>query len=116
MGELTPWPVKLTHWESESEPLLRVAERAAGDADRGELESRLAEHDDDASAHYALGSLLAAAEEWEPALEHLLATVRLDRALADDGGRIRMLAIFEVLGTDHQLTQEHRRRLSALLF
>ncbi len=91
-------------------------QRAAGVADRGELESRLADNVVDASAHYALGSVLAAAEEWEPALENLLATVRLDRALDDDGGRLRMLDIFEVLGTDHQLTQEYRRRLGALLF
>ena len=91
-------------------------QRAAGDADRGELESRLTEHDDDASAHYALGNLLAATGAWEPALEHLLATVRLDRKLDDDGGRLRMLDVFEVLGTEHQLAQEYRQRLTALLF
>jgi putative thioredoxin len=91
-------------------------QRVAGDADRGELESRLAEHDDDAGAHFALGSLLTAAEEWEPALEHLLATVRLDRALDDDGGRLRMLDVFEVLGADHPLAREYRQRLGLLLF
>ena len=90
--------------------------RAAGGADRDELEARLTEDDADASAHYALGGLLAAAGEWEPALEHLLSTARLDRKLDDDGGRLRMLDVFEVLGTDHPLTEEYRQRLSALLF
>ena len=59
----------------------------AGDGDRASLEARIAAGPDDAAAHYALGCLLAAEGEWEPALERLLAAVRLDRGLADDGGR-----------------------------
>ncbi len=90
--------------------------RGAGDDDRGELERRLTADDRDAAAHYALGNLLAAGEEWEAALEHLLATVRLDRQLDDDGGRRRMLDLFNVLGEEHPLTREYRQKLGGVLF
>ena len=89
---------------------------AAEGADRVALEARLAAGEADAAAHYALGCALAAEGEWEPALEHLLATVRLDRRLDDDGGRRRMLEVFEVLGDAHPLTAEYRQRLASVLF
>ena len=90
--------------------------RIAAGHDRVALEQRLAAEPDDAAAHYALGGLLALAGEWEDALEHLLATVRLDRALDDDGGRLRTLDAFTVLGEQHELTAEYRRRLTNLIF
>jgi putative thioredoxin len=90
--------------------------RVAGGADREALEQRLAANDDDAEAHYRLGALLALDGEWEPALEHLLNTVMLDRKLDDDGGRLRMLDAFQLMGDGHELTQEYRRRLGNVLF
>ena len=90
--------------------------RGGDDDDRGELERRLTADDRDAAAHYALGNLLAAEEEWAAALEHLLATVRLDRQLDDDGGRRRMLDLFNVLGEEHPLSREYRQQLGGVLF
>jgi putative thioredoxin len=89
---------------------------AAEGEDQAALEARIAADEGDAEAHYALGKLLASAEQWEPALDHLMATVRLDRKLDNDGGRLRVLDVFNVLGNDHPLTQDYRRQLSALLF
>ena len=94
---------------------LALAAIAAG-ADRADLEARLAAEPDDAAAHYALGGLLAHGGEWEPALEHLLATARLDRSLDGDGGRLRMLDAFAVLGDEHPLTAQYRRRLANVVF
>ena len=88
----------------------------AGGQDRAALEARVAEEPDDAEAHYALGGLLAASGEWEGALEHLLATVRLDRELDDDGGRLRMLDVFSVLGDSHELARRYRGRLANVIF
>ena len=88
----------------------------AGGQDRAALEARVAEEPDDAEAHYALGGLLAASGEWEGALEHLLATVRLDRELDDDGGRLRMLDVFSVLGDTHELARRYRGRLANVIF
>ena len=84
--------------------------------DRTELEARLAANDRAAAAHYTLGSLRASEGQWEAALQHLLATVRLDRSLDDDGGRRRVLDVFNLLGDDHPLTQEYRQRLGSILF
>ena len=94
---------------------LALAALAAG-GDRAALEGRLAADPDDAAAHYALGGLLAHAGEWEAALGHLLATARLDRSLDGDGGRLRMLDAFAVLGDEHELTAAYRRRLANVVF
>ncbi len=88
----------------------------AGDADRAALEARIGSNGSDAASHFALGTLLAAQGEWEPALEHLLETVRLDRSLADDGGRRRMLEVFDVLGESDPLVRTYRQRLANVLF
>ncbi|MYA20418.1 MAG: thioredoxin [Chloroflexi bacterium] len=88
----------------------------AGDASREELEARLEADSEDAEAHYALGCLLAAEGKWQDALEHLLATVRLDRGVAEDGGRLRMLDAFTLLGDGDELTRRYRQRLTNLIF
>jgi putative thioredoxin len=90
--------------------------RAAAGSDRAALEQRLAANDRDAEAHYRLGALLALDGDWEPALAHLLETVMLDRKLDDDGGRLRMVDAFQLMGDDHALTQVYRRRLANVLF
>ena len=88
----------------------------AGGTSREELEARLEANPEDAEAHYALGCLLAAEGEWQDALEHLLATVRLDRDVAEDGGRLRMLDAFTLLGDGDELTRRYRQRLTNLIF
>ncbi|MEE8422184.1 MAG: thioredoxin [Dehalococcoidia bacterium] len=103
--------------DAEAVRILALASFAGGeDVDRAALEARIGDDDGDAEAHYALGKLLAAGGEWEAALEHLLTTVKLDRKLDDDGGRLRMLDVFNVLGDDHTLTQQYRQRLTSVLF
>jgi len=97
------------------EGLARFGSLGAG-LDEGDLLGRIAKDEGDAEAHYRLGGLLAARSEWEAALEELLATVRLDRALDDDGGRRVMLDVFNVLGDRHPLTEEYRRRLASVIF
>lgn len=97
------------------EGLARFGSLSAG-LDEGDLLGRIAKDEGDAEAHYRLGGLLAARGEWETALEELLATVRLDRALDDDGGRRAMLDVFNVLGNRDPLTEEYRRRLASVIF
>ena len=92
-----------------------LAELAAG-KDRAALEARVAADENDAEARYHLGAVLAVAGEWQDALEHLLATVRLDRELDEDGGRLRMLDAFAVLGDTHELAVRYRGRLMNVIF
>ena len=118
-GDLDRAEALASRWpeDPEARRLLGLARlRSGGDDDRGELERPLAADDRDAAAHYALANLLAAEEEWAAALEHLLATVRLNRQLDDDGGRRRMLDLFNVLGEEDPLTREYRQRLGGVLF
>lgn len=90
--------------------------REAGNVDRVALEEHLKGNPDDAKACYVFGNLLAAAGDWENALEYLLAVVRLDRSVEDDGARLRMLDAFKLLGDDHELTREYRQRLMNVIF
>ncbi len=92
-----------------------LAELAVG-KDRAALEARVAADENDAEARYHLGAVLAVAGEWQDALEHLLATVRLDRELDEDGGRLRMLDAFAVLGDTHELAVRYRGRLMNVIF
>ncbi|GMU39716.1 MAG: thioredoxin [Chloroflexota bacterium] len=90
--------------------------RGAAGVDVAGMTARAAADEDDIEARYALGCVEAASARWREALEHFLAVVALDRAYASDGGRLRALDVFDVLGSEHPLTGEYRRRLTMLLF
>jgi putative thioredoxin len=62
-----------------------------------------------------LARALAAAAEFEPALDHLLAVVRKKNDRLNDARRA-MLDIFEVLGADHPLSLTYRRELASALY
>jgi putative thioredoxin len=65
---------------------------------------------------YRWGVMLAAAERYEEALDELIESVRIDRSFADGAARKAILAIFDILGLDSQLTRDYQRRLSSALF
>jgi putative thioredoxin len=90
----------------------RVAARGGPDA----LRERAAQNPDDPAARYDFGCALASAGDLDGALAEFLEVVRKDRALEDDGGRKAMLALFALLGDEHELTREYRGRLSTEIF
>ena len=90
--------------------------QSGGGADIAALEARVAADARDAASRYELGRALAARGEYEPALRHLLETVKLDRALDEDGARKAMLDIFALLGDEDPRTQTYRRMLGSVLF
>jgi putative thioredoxin len=79
------------------------------------LEARVASNPQDLDARLALAKRYVSDKQFEPALKHLLEITRTDRKFGDDAGRKTMLAIFELLGGDHQLTSQYRRLLAASL-
>jgi putative thioredoxin len=87
-------------------------------ADPAELERRLADQPDDHDARLQLANTLALAQDYRPALEHLLTLVRRDRKWNDEAARRRMLDLFQLMAADPlqgDLVREYRIQLARTL-
>ena len=93
---------------------LRLAnENGAGLA---ELRARVEANPADLEARLHLARALAAAQDYEAALTHLLEIVKRDRNYADEAGRKSMLDIFNVLGARHPIAERYRGELARVLY
>jgi putative thioredoxin len=88
-------------------------ENGAGDT---ELRARLQTEPNDLAARLKLARLLAARQEYEAALAHLLEVVKRDRSYEDEAGRKSMLDIFQILGSANPLTEKYRSELARVLY
>jgi len=61
------------------------------------------------SAHYKLRG------DYVAAMEQLIEIVRSDRNYNDDAGRTGLLKIFDMLGHNHELVGQYRRKLAQVL-
>ena len=89
--------------------------KASSDDDIAELEAVVEADADNDTARLDLALALAARNEYEPALDNLLAIVRR-KGESKEAARKAMLDIFGVLGDEHPLTASYRRRLASALF
>lgn len=80
------------------------------------LESEAAASPRDPRARYRWGVMLAAREQYEAALDELIESIRLDKTFAEGAARKAVLAVFDILGLDSELTREYQRKLSNVLF
>jgi len=98
----------------------RIAARlrlsAADGGGETELRTRVERDPADSEARLKLARLLAAKQEYEPALVQLLELIRRDRSFDDEAGRKAMLDVFNVLGPRHPLTERYRGELARVLF
>lgn len=62
------------------------------------------------SAHYKLRGDYAAA------MDQLIEMVRRNRSYNDDAGRTELLKLFEMLGQEHELVGQYRRKLAQMLY
>ena len=88
---------------------------AIGERDPDAIRAAAAASPGDAEARFRHGCLLALEGQMERALEELLESVRLDRHACNEGARLRLLDLFNMLG-EHPAVSEYRRRLGSLLF
>jgi putative thioredoxin len=91
---------------------------AAGAADTGALEVKLAANENDHATRLDLARAYAAQNRFRDALEAALQVVIRDRSFDEGAGRKAMLQLFEALGGSEQyddLIREFRRKMSAAL-
>lgn len=70
----------------------------------------------DLEARYQLAAHLTHEQRYGEAMAQLLAIVMRNRAFHNDGGRKVLLALFELLGDEHPLVTDYRRKLANALF
>lgn len=95
---------------------IRLQEAVRTQGDPAELQARLRADPHDFAAALALAEIEAARHDYAAALEHALHVVARDRGDLRESARALMLRVFNVLGNDHPLTEEYRRKLTMLLF
>lgn len=91
--------------KAESLKTLIQLKREANTAGESELDQKFSE-----------AARLTLQEEYEAALSHFLEIVSKNRSYKDDGARKAMLAIFNLLGDTHPLTQKYRNELMLTLY
>ena len=89
---------------------------AARGADFARLNADVAANPRAPDAHLQLGLALAGDDAYTSALDHLLESVRIDRAHAGGAARKAMLELFTLLGNDDPRVRDYRGQLSKVLF
>ena len=81
-----------------------------------ELTERIAADPDDLASRQLLGAACAAKGDYAAALEQFFEIMKRDRRFDDDVGRRSLLNVFTLLGDEHELVQQYRRKMASLLY
>jgi putative thioredoxin len=101
----------------EADPLIaRLKLQGGASQDESVLREKVKSQPNKLEPRFELAQALAAAEKYDEALTEFLNIVKADRTFRDDGARQAMVQIFEVLGSDHPLTEKYRSELAKVLF
>jgi putative thioredoxin len=96
--------------------IARLKLQSRSGQDESALRAKLKSDPNNLEARFELARALAGNEKYEEALGEFLAIVKADKNFHDDGARKAMIQIFEVLGSDHPLTEKYRSDLAKVLF
>jgi putative thioredoxin len=96
--------------------IARLQLQSGATQDEARLRDRVKSEPNNLEARFDLAQALAGSENYEEALAEFLTIVKADRSFGDDGARKAMIQIFEVLGSDHPLTEKYRSELAKVLF
>jgi putative thioredoxin len=95
---------------------VEVAEQAAALGDVAQLVRAVEANPKDHQSRFDLALALAARNQREEAVDHLIAIVRADRTWNDDGARKQLVTFFEAWGPMDDASISGRRKLSTVLF
>lgn len=96
--------------------LIWLHQKAAECGDEKSLRARVDAEPKNAQVRYEYGLRLAAAEQYQAALESLIAAGERDRKLAGGPVREAMVKIFHVVGVRSPLADAYREKLSTILY
>ena len=104
-------------WRQQADRLAaEIRVRQGGGAGEATLLAAIAADPNDLEARLRLGQTLAANRQYEDALREFLEIVRRSRTFNDGAARKAMLDIFELLGSEHEVTGRYRSELAKVLF
>lgn len=95
---------------------LELAEAAEGAGETADLEAALEKNPDDHQARHDLAMALAAHNQTEDAIEHLLELFKRDREWGDEAAKTQLLKLLDLLGPTDPLALKSRRRLTSMIF
>ncbi len=81
-----------------------------------ELEQRITTDGNDLRARTELAAHYMKEQRFGEAMEQYLETMKRDRSFGDDTGRKGLLDAFNLLGNNHPLVNEYRRKMALLLY
>jgi len=81
-----------------------------------ELAERVTANPDDLASRQLLGAACAAKGDYATALEQFFEIMKRDRRFDDDVGRRSLLNVFTLLGDEHELVKQYRRKMASLLY
>jgi putative thioredoxin len=87
---------------------LQFADGSKDQGDTASLQTKVQSNPDDLDARLELAKLYVNQQHYEPALEQLLEIAQRDRKFGDDIGRKAMLAVFDLMGAQHELASRFR--------